>query len=164
MSTATAELPNLPEMPPETDEPWREELLRQWMQARLAHEAMMLEKIQQQNKRVLQVADLALYGTVTGEQTETASPALGEDMGVNIGNKEIHYHVAQSAETNQTQPAASSGMGNLAKAAIIGAALLGTGGLGAGITALIANGGDTVINKLEPNPYDIHGGVRPYQP
>ena len=129
MSTpeTTAEIPEAP-APPD-DLPWKEELLQQWMQTRLAHEAMMLDKIQQQNKRVLELADAARTGTIG---KESAASTEGDDMGVSIGNKEYHYHYENAQQANSTTEAspAMKATNTLGKIAA-GAALLGAGGIGA---------------------------------
>lgn len=92
---------------------WREKFLRNWMHTRLAHEGMMLDKIGQQTKRALAVADMARTGNFA------AAPDGEEDMGVSIGN-EVHYHPSPGA----------SALGKLA----VGASLL-AGGAGAGVVA-----------------------------
>ncbi len=146
MSTAetTAELP-----PPPTPEdlPWKEELLQQWMQARLAHEGMMLDKIQQQNKRVLELADAARTGTIG---KESAASTEGDDMGVSIGNKEYHYHYENAQQANSTTTEASpvaKASSTLAKAAAA-AALVGAGGIGVvGVNMAI-----DALTRPDPSP------------
>lgn len=107
---------------------WREKLLKNWMLTRLAHEGAMIDKLQQQQKRMFQVADLALTGKA-GEESVSANG--DEDMGVSIGN-EIHYHY-QGGDATNTAPAAaaapSSGISTLGKTALA-AALIGGGGAG----------------------------------
>lgn len=62
---------------------WKERVLRQQMLVRQAHEGMMLEKIQRQNKIV---AD-----DVKERLGQSASEGEADEMGVSIGN-ETHYH------------------------------------------------------------------------
>lgn len=116
-ATAAADEPSLP---------WREKLLRNWAFIRLAHEGLMLEKIAQQQKRVFQVADLAMHG-----KTTDATSADGDEMGLNIGNESraVHYHYTTTPTTTSTTTSAASPaeLGTLGKAALI-AALVGGGG------------------------------------
>ena len=111
-----------------TDKPetWREKLLRHWMQTRLGHEGMMLEKIRRQNRIVEQLAAQTRDGKFSGGAVPSVPE--GEDMGVSIGN-EVHHHYAseQPARTPAKLPGV---LGKLAVAASILA-----GGAGAGVLA-----------------------------
>ncbi len=120
MAEATAEV---------TEEPteqlsWKEKIARNWFNVRLGHEGMMLDKIQQQQKRVFEIADRAANGT-TGKPSQSAGD---DDMGVNIGN-EIHYHGVQQAASTVTNTG-TPGLSTAAKAALVVALLGGAGGVG----------------------------------
>ncbi len=58
----------------------------------------------------------------------------------------------------------ASGLSGLAKTAIVGASLLGAGGLTAGIASYFNKPNTTINNpptKYDPNNYDINGAVTP---
>lgn len=81
-----------------------DKLKRNWANARLGHEGMMLEKIMRQNRFVEVSARNAMTGTPGDTNGLPSMSGEGDDMGVNIGN-EIHYHVTSP----QTEPAAKTG-------------------------------------------------------
>jgi hypothetical protein len=102
----------------EMTDPQREKFLLNWMQTRLAHEGMMLNKILRQNRIVEQLAAQTREGKFSGGQTP--SDLEGEDMGVSIGN-ETHNHY-------EGGPRPIGLLGKL----IVAASLL-AGGAGAGV-------------------------------
>lgn len=122
---------------------WREEFEQQWLQSRLAHEAIMLDKMQKTIARGERLANFAVSGNASDIVSE------GEDVGVSLGNKitNNYYNTEQTATTSAspaapptaTQPAAPvasagsavvAGVYRWVKPALIGASLLGGGGLG----------------------------------
>lgn len=118
---------------------WREKLMRLWMQSRLAHEGMMLDKIQKQNEMVRELAVKSANGTI-GRDHKMPS---GDDMGVRIGD-EVHNHFwppthgKGTKPTEPTQPTAPtpqqpSSTNDWLKSALLAAGLLGAG---AGATAI----------------------------
>lgn len=126
----------LQEVPePIDDLPWREKWFKLFMFTRLGHEGMMLDKIQQQTRSVLRLAEQAKTGNFQ------ASPESAEDeMGVSIGN-EVHYHV-QGGDTSTV--AAAPALGKLATAGI--GVLLGGGGVG--LATLLSS----LLSGQEPTP------------
>lgn len=137
MSTGetTAELPTPPDWD-QTPEEFSQEFKQQWMQTHLAHQGMMLDKIQRQQAIVEATARFA----ATGDSAQLASeitPQGVEDaeMGVSIGNKEYHVHnypasPVTTTTTNTTTEASplaktTNTLGKVAAAA----ALLGSGGI-----------------------------------
>lgn len=169
MSEMTAEAPVPPEEVPES---WKEEFGRLWLQTRLGHEAMMLDKMQKQNAEVMALAKATRTGTVG----QPDAPE-GEDMGVSIGNKEYHYHYANSQTATTSAPTAApqaattttqgSTVSNLAKTAgkyaLLAALAGGSSGLGALVASYFLKSDSTVINQLDPNAYDISGSVEPIE-
>lgn len=127
MSTAEPELP--PEVKAaldETPEPWREEFMREWLQVKLGMEGFMLDKVQQQHAATMDLAKQAREGTLGKPSTATA--AAGDDVGVSIGNKAIHYHMASTNTTaSATDNSKPSTLGTVAKWGAIAATLAGTG-------------------------------------
>ncbi len=110
-----------------SEETPREKFELDWARMRLAHEGMMLEKIQRQNRIVEQLAAQTRDGKFTGGPV----PSVPEDenMGVSVGN-ETHNHYG-GGETKS--------LGSLGKL-IVAASLL-AGGAGAGV----------VVNQLLPS-------------
>jgi hypothetical protein len=111
---------------PETEKPktWRQKFLRNWMNTRLGHEGMMLDKILRQNRIVEQLAAQTRNGKFSGGPTPSVPE--GEDMGVSIGN-EIHHHYGSKPQATVKPP---SVLGKL----LVAASLL-AGGAGAGVLA-----------------------------
>lgn len=70
---------------------------KHWPRARLAHEVMMLDKIQRQNQIVETVARNAMRGQA-GNTADRSDGRKGGKMGVSIGDRIIHHHYPQSAE------------------------------------------------------------------
>jgi len=110
---------------PELDTPktwpeWlKEKIAPEWAMIRLGHEAMMLDKIQKQNKIVLDnVRSLNSSGGMGGGAGEEGE----DDMGVNVGNTTHNHYSTETVQTSQ-----GSTLGKLATAA----ALLTAGGAGA---------------------------------
>lgn len=102
-----------------------------------------------------------------GEEKEPGTDDMAQQV---LIRSPIHYHYQSPPPANQPtpqqpqpvqQPAPqpvqpATGLSNLAKAAIVTSALLGTGGMGAALYALLNQGGDTVINRLD----DSQTGIR----
>lgn len=127
MSTAEATPP--PAVDPLADEPreplpsWIQKITKDWAGLRLTHEAMMLDKINKQNQRVLSLADM----TRTGKFDAPLPPQSSDDMGINVGNesKEYHYHYQMAGSGGPQSP--SSPLSSLGK--LLTAAGIGVGGL-----------------------------------
>ncbi len=94
-----------------------------WARVRLGHEAMMLGKIQQQNR----IAQINARNAMTGDMTNTDGwPGEdGDDMGVNVGDVVHHHHYAPPEA-----PTPKRAMGIVPKLALA-AILFGGGGAGA---------------------------------
>lgn len=155
---STAPTPEVPEG--FTDPMTLDELVKHWAAMRLGHEAVMLDKLPKVNKYQFDAAEFAR----TGKWPDQAATAESADMGVNIGNREIHnhYHTAsttQEANTTTSTPEATPQVGSsttntLGKLAA-GGALLAAGGLGTlGI-------GMAIDHLTKPEPTVI---VQPAQP
>lgn len=144
-SQATAEADPLSPLPEVPDENWKDEVKQKWFELQIAERAWQLDKWDQQQKRVFKLADMAAEGTI-GKQSTTPD-GEDSDVGVSVGNKVYNYY--QSSEQNATatapaapptaNPAASvasagsavaAGVSKFIKPALIGASLLGGGGLG----------------------------------
>jgi hypothetical protein len=125
---------NLPEQTLETEPLWNEKFKRLWLQMRLGHEGMMLDKIQRQNQIVEQLAKGAQVGKFNGDL------GTGRPSGVAIGNEtkhETHYHY------ENTQPVTTKSSAFWP--------LLGTAGL-IGMTAL---GVYSLKPEKEPEPAPV---------
>lgn len=132
-----------PEVPEGFVEPMTlDELVKHWAAMRLGHEAVMLDKLPKVNKYQFDAAEFAR----TGVWPESPSTPEGAEMGVSIGNREIHnhYHANTEATTTTTQapeatPQVSTPTGsNLLGKAVAAAALVGAGGIGmAGVNMAI---------------------------
>ena len=92
---------------------WGERLKKNWMNTRLAHEAVVLEKLQKDGSVVRRLVRKNQDGTLG---KATSEPEDADDMGVAVGNETTHNHYY----------AKPNGVSVLAKAAIT-AALLGSG-------------------------------------
>jgi hypothetical protein len=115
--------------------PWPEKFKRMWMETRLAHEAMTLEKLQRQSglvDRLVRKTQDGTLGKPTGEPQEFAEAAT---MGVMIGN-EIHHHYEPGAPSKTaTGPAADTPLWK--KAAALAAIMAATGGGGAALSTYL---------------------------
>lgn len=108
MSTATAET-SIPEpIPVRSDE---RKIARNRALLLLGHEGVMLDKVQQQARYLMDVAKGARDGTLgkkpaeTQTETDTTeSPDEEDQMGVNIGN-ETHFHLPITESQKPTTPA-----------------------------------------------------------
>lgn len=113
--------------PREPLQSWIQKITKDWAGVRLAHEAMMLDKINKQNQRVFALADQ----TMTGKFEPTAAPpASGDDVGINVGNesKEYHYHYQMAGGAGEQQrPITASPLASVGK--LLAAAGIGVGGL-----------------------------------
>lgn len=140
MAEATTQA-EAPELPPELVEPedWREETKKEVVGLWLAHRGLDVKRVQQNNAIALATIKFSATGDKTqlAADIERAATMDASDMGVSIGNKEVHYHysTAQAAQANTTTTTApeaapmATGSSTLAKVAA-GAALLGAGGIG----------------------------------
>lgn len=115
------------ELPPEVQAPdpaapktWKDEFEQQWLQLKLGYEGFMLDKIQKQQASVLKLAEQAKTGKFDSD------PAAGDDMGVSIGNKAVHYHMA-STNTSSTDSSKPSTLGTVGKYAALAALMAGSG-------------------------------------
>lgn len=126
---ATATTTEIPEPIPERSD--ERKFIRNWAYLRMAHEALMVKRVRDNQKKADRLANFAATGNASdlipaeGEQADD-----GDEM--NIGNEiHNHYQGAPPAEptTNQTtqQP---GGIGTLASMALGAALLAGTGGVG----------------------------------
>jgi len=101
---------------------------KNWANIRLGHEALMLDKIQRQNR----IVEVVARNTMTGEMEDTEGLPGNDDMGVAIGN-EIHNHWQSSAPAD----VATSGPSLASKIApYLATALLAAGGTGLGAYVL----------------------------
>jgi hypothetical protein len=112
-----------------------DELVKHWAAVRLGHEAVMLDKLPKVNQYQFDAAEFARTGKWPARPDD-------EDMGVSIGNREIHYHPAPPAPV--AAPATAKGSGAVKAAAMV-AALAGAGGLGAA-------GAAAVMSALDKSP------------
>jgi len=137
MAEATTQA-EAPELPPELSEAedWREDVKKEACGLWLAHRGLDVKRVQQNNAIALATIKFSATGdrAQLAADIERAATMDASDMGVNIGNKEIHYHysTAQAAQANTTTTEASPAMkatNTLGKIAA-GAALLGAGGIG----------------------------------
>jgi len=115
---------------------------KHWPRVRLAHEGVMVDRVQ----RVQRIGEVLARNAMTGNMADTNGwPSGDEKMGVDIGDV-IHNHYYPP----KPEPAAPKPMGNLAKAAIA-AALLGTGagGMAAApwIAGLFSQGQPPVVSQ-----------------
>jgi hypothetical protein len=142
MATAETQA-ETPDIPPELLEEgdWREDVKKDIVGLWMAHRGLDVKRVQQNNAIALATMKFAASGDKAqlAADIERAATMEAEDMGVSIGNKEVHYHYssAQAAQANTTTQApeaaplaASNTTNTLGKIAAAGA-LLGAGGLGA---------------------------------
>lgn len=165
MSTAAeaaVETPEAPDVPEEdSGRSWLENLIRQWALIKVGHDAMMLDKIQKQNGEVLALARATRTGTLG-----KPDPSQGDDaMGVQVGNehKEYHYHYATAQNAASTVQTGARALSTAGKAAVLGAAVLGGGGLGAlAMNYLSQPDPPAVVQPVDPSAYGFDGeSVRP---
>lgn len=97
---------------------------KHWARVRLAHEGMMLEKIQRQNR----IVEVDARNAMTGKVDDVADwpSSEGNEMGVDIGDT-IHNHYSIPS----SQP--KSRLPSILKVAALATALVGSGGIGAAI-------------------------------
>jgi len=126
---------------PATEETWREKVAKNWINTRLAHEGMMLDKIQRQGALVRRLIRKTQNGTLGTATDEPEDAVEADDVGVMIGN-EIHNHYGQQPTPSAPSASVSSGAGTEArpatvetaetplwkKAAALAAVMAGTGG------------------------------------
>ena len=122
-------------------------VLKNWARVRLGHEAMMLDKIDRQNRIVEQLAQNQMTGD--SKNIDLWPPKEDEgDMGVNIGDT-INYH---------TTPTATSTFAKAIPYVISAAALLGGGGLGGAALAKYLS--QPVVNQVTgtdtDTQYELH--------
>lgn len=113
------------------------EILNNWANVRLGHEALMLDKIQKQNQIV--------NDTVRGQQRELGYEVtdMDEDMGVSIGNKVTHIH--------QSAPEPVKKASSLLGPALVAGSVLASGGVGAaGMAALSYLTKSETVNQMVP--------------
>lgn len=163
-ATTQAEAPDLPpELTAEDD--WREDVKKDIVGLWMAHRGLDVKRVQQNNAIALATMKFAASGDKAqlAADIERAATMEDADMGVSIGNKEVHYHysTAQAAQANTTtstveaSPQVGSSTTNTLGKIAAGAALLGAGGLG-------TLGAGLAIDYLtKPEPTVI---VQPAQP
>lgn len=143
-----------------TDDPWREKFKRHWLSLRgLGWEAMMLDKVQRQNKIVRETVQRQMNGTL-GKPIE-GQAVEEDDMAIRIGDEvHNHYSTPAPAPTPAAAPAtpATAGMSALGKAAL-GAALA-LGGAGAGAAVVNALSGQPSTTVVAPSGVDTDTSVR----
>jgi len=77
---------------PATD--WREKVASNWINTRLGHEGLMMDKIQKEGALVRRLVRKTQNGTVGQATDEPEDAEEADPVGVMIGN-EIHYHGPQ---------------------------------------------------------------------
>lgn len=144
------EEPN-PQLQPKS---WPDQFKRLLVLTRLAHDGVMISKLQRQNRIVEDLAKRSANGTI-GQKSE-AGDEMPEDDTVSIGN-EYHYHyqggepTAQAQPTPPAQPAQapatpaapatpSDAMSTLSKG-LLAAALVGSGMGGLAVGSLLSQPG-----------------------
>lgn len=141
MAEATTQT-EAPELPPEltAEDDWREDVKKDIVGLWMAHRGLDVERVMRNNAVAMATMKFAASGNKEqlAADIERAATMDADDMGVSIGNKEVHYHysTAQAAQANTTTSnveatpqVASSTTNTLGKLAAAGA-LLGAGGLG----------------------------------
>ena len=137
---------------------------KHWPRARVAHEGMMLDKMQRQNR----IVEVAARNSMTGNMSDLDGWPGGEGddgMGVSIGDN-IHHHYApqpsepaQSNAASPSTPSASKWMKTalLAMALLSGPALLAmallSGTVGVGLAYYLAN--QNQPEAIEPQNVEI---------
>lgn len=116
---------------PETETPLVDpEVVNLWAMTRLAHEGMMLDKIQRQSRIVEDsVKHLQKEAGISTEEPEPQGDEESEQMGVSIGNKVTHQHYYSQKTENETTAGSNGGL----KAAILGLAASALLGPAAGV-------------------------------
>lgn len=128
-TTTTTEEP----IPKRTDE---RKFVRNWAFLRLAHEALMVNRVAQSAKQAQRLANFAATGDKQQLLAEDATGAHDDMAGISIGN-EVHNHYQGAPQTETTQSAVSHTTGGTVGKMLLGAALL-AGGAGAGAFAVNA--------------------------
>jgi len=105
--------------------PWWEKLAKNWMGTRLAHEAVALNKLNEQGKLVRQLVRKTQQGTL-GQVSD--GDIEGEDM-IHVGDMTIN----QNIPANGTSPVRVAGSDGLKKALVSAALVAGGAGAGVGI-------------------------------
>lgn len=126
--TATTEEP----IPKRSDE---RKFIRNWAFLRMAHEALMVNRVADNAKHTQRLANFA----ATGDKQQLLADATeaSDDMaGISIGN-EVHNHYQGAPQTETTQATVSQAGGGTLGKMLLGAALL-AGGAGAGAFAVNA--------------------------
>lgn len=156
---STTEAPN--PLPPEVQAPdptqpatWKEEFEQQWLQTKLGYEGFMLDKIQRQQEAVFKLAEQAK----TGKFDSDPGTSAGEEMGVNIGNKAVHYHMASTNTTaSATDNSKPSTLGTVAKWGAIAATVAGSGIGGSLLTAYLLKPAAPAVQ--DPTAYTNDGEI-----
>jgi hypothetical protein len=153
-ATTQAEAPELPPELLETED-WRDDVKKEACGLWLAHRGLDVKRVQQNNAIALATMKFAATGdkATLAADIERAATMDASDMGVSIGNKEVHYHysTAQAAQANTTTTTEASPVAKasstLAKAAAA-AALFGAGGIGVvGVNMAI-----DALTRPDPSP------------
>lgn len=141
---------------------WREKVKRNWINMRLGHEAMMMDKLQKQGALVERLVRKAQDGSLG---TSTDEPEEADSMGVMVGN-EIHNHYGP--EPTEASPSVSPGADTdvgLAevpawkKAAALAAIVAGMGGTAGLASYLTSRGQDTPPAVTQPPDVPGYGVV-----
>jgi hypothetical protein len=148
MATATmeSEPESIPEPIPERDDITKAK--RQVFGRHIAHEGIMLDRVQRQ----LRTAEKMQKFAATGDPKDLEWTAEDEaDMGVNIGN-ENHFHIEtkeQSQAATSSAPTAVTAAKSVWPAAVVGASLLASGlGGGAGVGYIV----NDLLKPEQPAP------------
>ena len=170
-ATTQAEAPELPhELTEETD--WREDVKKDIVGLWMAHRGLDVERVMRNNAVAMATMKFAASGNKEqlAADIERAATMDADDMGVSIGNKEVHYHYssAQAAQANTTtstveaSPMASTNtLGKLAAAgALLGAGGLGTIGAGLAINYLTKPDPPAVVQPAPSIDTDTNAGLR----
>ena len=163
------------EIPPELlqNGDWREDVKKDIVGLWMAHRGLDLKRVQQNNAIALATMKFAASGDKAqlAADIERAATMDAEDMGVSIGNKEVHYHysTAQAAQANTmtTAPEASpmasttNTLGKLAAAgALLGAGGIGTLGIGMALDYLMKPPPTPIVQQQPNIDTDTNAGLR----
>lgn len=153
MSTDQAATPEIPPELADAEEPkeWLNEQLEEYGQLLIGRAGVALDRVQKNSALAYAMTEAAATGNAQ-PVVDALKAMREEDMGVSVGNKTYNYNYApqttssesstQAAATNATSTVstvaekAATGLSAAAKGAIV-AAVLGSGGLGAGGVALL---------------------------